>query len=125
MAIERWPIPQNVIQLRSFEAPKKNAFMWGTTQNATFLKLKEVMTKAPVLALPDHGQPFILEADASGYGLGAVLMEQNKPIAFMSKALGPKATTLSTYDKEALAIIEALKKWKHFFVGSTLMIMTD
>lgn len=99
--------------------------MWKEEQIAAFLKLKEVMTKALVLALPYHSQPFILEADASGYDIGAVLMQQHKPPAFMSKALGPKATTFFTYDKEALAFIEALKKWKHYFAGSTLVIRTD
>lgn len=53
------------------------------------------MTKAPVLALPDYKQPFILEADACGYGLGAVIMQNHKPIAFMSKAIGPKAAAFN------------------------------
>lgn len=56
--------------------------------------------------------------------IGAVLMQNHKPIAFMSKALGPKTTTFSTYDKEALSIIEALTKWKYYFAGSTLIITT-
>jgi hypothetical protein len=56
-----------------------------------------------------------LETDASGYGIGAVLMQQRRPISFMSQTIGSKAAALSTYDKEALAIIEALKKWKHYF----------
>ena len=60
------------------------------------------MTSAPVLALPDFSLPFVLEADASGYGIGAVLMQKGQPIAYMSKALGPKAAAWSTYDKEAL-----------------------
>jgi hypothetical protein len=67
----------------------------------------------------------VLEADACGYGIGAVLMQNSKPIAFMSQAIGPKAAALSTYDKEALAIIEAIKKWKHYFAGSSLIIRTD
>jgi hypothetical protein len=66
-----------------------------------------------------------LEADACGYGVGAVLMQNNRPIAYMSKAIGPKAAGMSTYDKEALAIIESLKRWKHYFAGSTLIIRTD
>jgi hypothetical protein len=87
--------------------------------------MKRIMSQAPVLALPDHKQPFVLEADASGFGLGAVLMQNSRPIAYMSKAIGPKAAGMSTYDKEALAIIESLKKWKHYFAGSTLIIRTD
>jgi hypothetical protein len=63
-----------------------------------------------MLALPDFTQPFVLEADASGNGIGAILMQQGQPIAFYSKTFGPKATIASTYEKEAIAILEALKK---------------
>jgi hypothetical protein len=66
-----------------------------------------------------------LEADACGYGIGVVLMQGHRPIAYMSKAIGPKAAGLSTYDKEALAIVEAIKKWKHYFARSTLVIRTN
>jgi hypothetical protein len=52
--------------------------------------------------------PFQLETDASGTGLGAVLMQQGQPVAYFSKSLGPKAAALSVYEKEALAILEAL-----------------
>lgn len=52
-------------------------------------------------------------------------MQKGKPIAFLSKVIGPKATGLSTYDKEAMAILEALKKWKHYFAASSLVIRTD
>lgn len=68
------------------------------------------MVNAPVLALPNFGQPFVLETDASGYGIRAVLMQKGRPICFMSKAIGPKSAAMSTYDKEALAILEAVKK---------------
>jgi hypothetical protein len=83
------------------------------------------MSEPPVLALPDFTQPFVLEVDASGNGLGAVLMQKGQPIAFLSKTLGPKAMTASTYEKEAMAILEALKKWKHYFASSALIIRTD
>lgn len=63
------------------------------------------MTKTHVLALPGHSRHFVLEANASGYGIGVVLMQKHKPIAFLSKALGPKVVASSTYDKEALAIL--------------------
>jgi hypothetical protein len=108
-----------------FEALKKNGFIWEDRQQQAFLQLKQIMTQAPVLALPNYREPFVLEADACGYGIGAVLMQNSKPIAFMSQAIGPKAAALSTYDKEALAIIEAIKKWKHYFAGSSLIIRTD
>jgi hypothetical protein len=83
------------------------------------------MTQPPMLALPNFSLPFILEIDASGYGLGAVLMQQGKPIAFFSKSLGVKSISLSIYEKEALAILEALRKWRHYLLGSALIIRTD
>jgi hypothetical protein len=52
-------------------------------------------------------------------------MQQGQPLSFLSKSIGPKAAALSTYDKEALAILEALKKWKHYFATSSLIIKTD
>jgi hypothetical protein len=69
--------------------------------------------------------PFVLEADASGHGIGAVLMQQGKPLAYFSKTLGPKAAALSTYDKESIAILEALKKWKHYLASSSVVIRTN
>lgn len=68
--------------------------------------------------MPDFSQPFILETEASGTRIGAVLMQGGRPLAYISKATGPTAAALSTYDKEALAILEALKKWKHYFCGN-------
>lgn len=83
------------------------------------------MTNAPVLALLDFTKPFELEADACGHGIGAVLMQGGKPIAYLSKTLGPKVAAASTYDKEAMTILEALKKWKHYFASTSLIIRTD
>jgi len=131
-AIQAWPTPKTVTELRSFlgltgyyrrfiqsygvicrplvDALKKNSFIWSASQDLAFTQLKQIMSSPPVLALPDFSQPFVLEADASGNGIGAVLMQQGKPISFMSKTLGPRAAALSTYEKEAMAILEALKK---------------
>lgn len=146
-AVTNWPAPTNITELRGllglagyyrrfiqgygvvgrplFDALKKGNFHWSTTQEQAFQDLKLRLTDAPVLALPNFSKPFILEADASGYGLGAVLMQEGRPIAYMSKSLGPKAQTMSIYDKETMAIMEALKEWKHYFASSYLIIRTD
>lgn len=146
-AIQDWPIPQNITELRGFlgsagyygrfikgygvisrplfNSLKKDSFTWTPLQQEAFDTLKLTMTTTPVLALPDYSQPFILEADASGFGIGAVLMQQGRPLAYLSKALGPKAAATSTYDKEAMAILEAIKKWKHYFASSSLISRTD
>ena len=108
-----------------FDALKNDAFLWTDSQQQAFLEIKQKMTTAPVLAMPNFAAPFVLEADASGLGIGAVLMQNGQPISFMSKAIGSKAAAYSTYDKEALAIIEALKKWRHYFAASSVIIRTD
>jgi hypothetical protein len=57
--------------------------------------------------------------------LGAVLMQEGRPISFLSKSIGQKAAQMSTYDKEALTLIEALKKWKHYLSEASLILRTD
>ena len=69
-----------------------------------------------MLALPDFSQTFTMECDTSGLGLGAVLMQNSKPIAFHSQALNGKALTLSTYEKELLALVKAVKKRRSYLV---------
>ena len=83
------------------------------------------MIEAPVLAVPDFAQDFIVETDASGMGIGAVLMQKGHPIAFISKALSSKHQSLSVYDKEMFAILFAVKKWQHFLMGRHFTIRTD
>ena len=103
----------------------KDSFHWSQNQDIAFTQLKSALTTAPVLALPNFSLPFILETDASGTGLGAVLMQNSQPLAYYSSTLCPRNTTLSTYEKEALAIIEALKRWRHYLLGHKLIIRTD
>ena len=104
---------------------KKGQFSWTTVHDTTFAQLQQALITAPVLALPNFSQPFVLETDASGKGIGAVLMQQGRPIAYYSSALCPRNAALSTYEKEALAILEALKRWRHYLLGRELIIKTD
>jgi hypothetical protein len=83
------------------------------------------MSTPPLLRLPNFSIPFVLETDACSSGLGAVLMQEGRPIAFYSQSLGPKMSAQSVYEKEALAILHALKKWRHYFLGNKVTIKTD
>jgi hypothetical protein len=86
---------------------KKGAFQWTDESRQTFEKMKEVMSTCPVLALPDFYQSFFLECDASGVGIGAVLMQGGHPIVFESRKLNDSESLYSIYDKEMLAIMHA------------------
>jgi hypothetical protein len=83
------------------------------------------MSTPPVLSLLDFTLPFQLETDACTSGVGAVLMQNGRPLAYFSKCLGPKPAAQSIYEKEAMAILEALKKWRHDFLGNKVIIKTD
>lgn len=82
--------------------------MWTSESKASFQALKTSLVTTPVLALPDFSKTFELEIEASDKGIGAVLQQGGHPLAFVSKALGPKAQGLSTYEKECLAILLAI-----------------
>ena len=102
---------------------KKNLFSWTPQVEVAFQRLKDAMTKAPVLALPNFSHQFIVECDASGIGIGVVL-RQERPIAFHSQALHGKNLLLSTYEKEMLALVMAACKWRHYLLGRKFLVRT-
>jgi hypothetical protein len=83
------------------------------------------MTTTPVLALPNFNTTFTVETDACGEGIGAILMQAGQPIAFLTKALGDKHKNLSIYEKEFLALIMAVERWKHYLQRQEFIILTD
>lgn len=78
-----------------------------------------------MLRLPDFDRPFCLETDASDLGVGAVLLQDNHPIAFFSKKLGPRRRVALTYHKELYVIGEAVQKWRQYLVGREFVIREE
>ena len=88
-------------------------------------KMKEVMSTYPILSLPDFGIPFTLECDASWEGIGAVLMQNRHPIAYESRKLRGHELLYNIYDKEMLAIMHALAKFRQYLVGARFVVKSD
>jgi hypothetical protein len=88
-------------------------------------KMKEVMSTCLVLALPNFGIPFTLECDASGEGIGAVLMQNRHPLAYESRKLRVLELLYSIYDKEMLDIMHALDKFRQYFVGARFVVKSN
>ena len=104
---------------------KKKNFGWNDQADKAFITLKSAMMCTPVLALPNFTEPFTIETDACGDGIGAVLMQKGQPIAFLSKALGDKHQHLSIYEKEFLALIMAVERWRPYLQHQEFIIKTD
>ena len=90
---------------------KNNAFHWNEEAEKCFEALKGIISSTPVLATPEFSKPFMIECDASCYGLGAIIMQDEHSIAFKSRKLNKREQLKFTYDKEILGIMHALEKW--------------
>ncbi|XP_019266920.1 PREDICTED: uncharacterized protein LOC109244312 [Nicotiana attenuata] len=106
-------------------ALKKDGFQWSNKAEVAFNNLKRALTSAPVLALPSSQLMFIVETDACDYGVGAVLMQDGHPIAYLSKGLSGRHQVLSVYDKELLALVIAVTKWAQYLMGRHFVVRTD
>ena len=142
-----WPRPWTLIELRGFlgltryyrkfvlgyeqtagpltKQLKKDCYRWNEEVEQAFHQLKEVMTQVPVLAMPDFSKPFVIEANAFGFVVGAVLMQEGKPMAYHSQVLGQRTRQKSTYEKELMAIVMAVLKWRPYLLGRHFIIQTD
>jgi hypothetical protein len=89
-------------------------FYWGAAQEHSFNTLIDKLTHAPLLQLPDFGKTFELECDASGIGIGGVLLQEGKPIAYFREKLSGASLNYSTFDKELYALVHVLETWQHY-----------
>lgn len=146
-AILDWPNPKSLTNVRSFHglalfyrrfikgfssiiAPmmdvlKKKEFQWTSEVERSFQKLKSKLVEAPVLALLDFSKPFLVECDASNVGIGAVLMQGGRLVAYFSEKLNDAKLKYLTYDKELYAIVQALRHWEHYLIGVEFVLYSD
>ncbi|XP_075645153.1 uncharacterized protein LOC142616170 [Castanea sativa] len=147
LAMQQWPIPQNAKALRGFlgltgyyrkfikiygaiaqpltDLIKKDGFHWTKKALLAFNELKAAVAQPLVLALPDFSKPFIIECDASRYGLGVVLMQEHRPIAYHSQPLKGKHLHLSTYETKLLALATTVKKGRPYLLGRPFIVKTN
>jgi hypothetical protein len=147
-AIKNWPILATLTQLQSFlelvgfywyfmrdfstiAAPLKDltkkgvSFRWGAAQDQAFHTLIDKLTHASLLQLLNFGKTFELECDASGIGIGGVLLQEAKLIAYFSEKLSGPSLNYSTYDKELYALVRVLETWQHYLWPKEFVIHSD
>ena len=147
-AIVNWPRPTNVTEIRSFlglagyyrrfvqdfsrlATPmtrltrKHVTFKWDADCENSFQELKKRLISAPILTLPTGTGGYVIFSDASFKGLGCVLMQNGKVIAYASRQLKPYERNYPTHDLELAAVIFALKIWRHYLYGESCEIYTD
>jgi hypothetical protein len=104
---------------------KDKKFEWTPACETSFQELKRRLTSAPVLILPDIRKDFEVYCDASKQGLGCVLMQQGKVVAYASRQLRPHEVNYPTHDLELAAVVHSLKIWRHYLIGNRCEIYTD
>ncbi|KAA0062124.1 gag protease polyprotein [Cucumis melo var. makuwa] len=147
-AVTDWTRPSTVSEVRSFlglagyyrrfvenfsriatpltQLTRKGApFVWSKACEDSFQNLKQKLVTAPVLTVPDGSGSFVIYSDASKKGLGCVLMQQGKMVAYASRQLKSHEQNYPTHDLELAAVVFALKIWRHYLYGEKIQIFTD
>jgi hypothetical protein len=147
VAMLQWPVPSNFTNLRSFlgltgyyrkfvrrygilakpltTLLQHKQFTWSPEAQQAFYKLKTTMSSTLDLALPNFDLPFVIEIDACDCGVGVVLSQEGHHVGYFSKALSVADQKLSTYEKEFLAVLMAVDKWRSYLVRQPFVIKTD
>ncbi|GJV69998.1 putative reverse transcriptase domain-containing protein [Tanacetum coccineum] len=100
-------------------------FDWGEKEENAFQLIKQKLCSAPILALPEGSEDFVVYCDASHKGLGAVLMQREKVIAYASRQLKIHEKNYTTHDLELGSVVFALKIWRHYLYGTKCTVFTD
>ncbi|KAA0043665.1 Transposon Ty3-G Gag-Pol polyprotein [Cucumis melo var. makuwa] len=146
-AISDWPQPTNIKEIRGFlgltgyyrrfvrnygaiAAPltqllKKGGFRWTDEATIAFDKLKSAMLTLSVLALPDFNQPFEIETNVSGFGIGAVLIQDKRPIAYYSYTLALRDRARPVYERELMAVVLAVQRWRPYLLIGKFKVKTN
>jgi hypothetical protein len=104
---------------------KEEKFVWNAERDEAFQTLKKLLTTSPMLAQPDITKSFDVYCDASGTGLGCVLMQGGRVIVHSSRQLCPHEEHYPTYDLELATVVHALRTWRHYLLGNVAHIFTD
>ncbi|KAJ9542719.1 hypothetical protein OSB04_029225 [Centaurea solstitialis] len=147
-AVMSWEVPKTPSEIRSFLGlagyyrrfiegfsriavpltrltKKSEPYVWGVEQEEAFETLKRKLCEAPVLTLPEGVEDMSVYCDASHLGLGCVLMQRGRVIAYASRQLKPHEANYPTHDLELVAVVFALKIWRHYLYGVKCTIYTD
>ncbi|WVZ89005.1 hypothetical protein U9M48_035469 [Paspalum notatum var. saurae] len=124
-AVTNWKVPEIPKEVRGFLGLADAEFRWTSAQQAAFDELKKRLTTAPVLTLLDQQKKFIIYCDASRDGLGCVLMQEGKVIAYVSRQLRKHEVNYPTHDLKLTTVVHALKIWHHYLFGQRCEIYTD
>ncbi|GKB96796.1 putative reverse transcriptase domain-containing protein [Tanacetum coccineum] len=117
-AIWNWSAPTTPTE-------KNKKYEWGTEEDEAFQTLKQKLCSAPILALPEGTENFVVYCDASHKGYGAVLMQREKVIAYASRQLKKHEENYTTHDLELGAVVFALRLWRHYLYGTKCTMYTD
>ena len=120
-----WKWRSHTLALLTALISPKAKFIWGPEHQKAFGDMKKIISKETLLAFPDFNKEFHIYTDASDYQLGAVIMQEGKPLAFYSRKMNQAQRNYTTGEQELLSIVETLKEFRNILLGQKLIVHTD